>query len=111
MFSQSLRKLSIKLCEGLSGMHPYLPLLEQLELSINVGVLSSSLMPIIHNNNNSYPNLKSVTISITKNSSLPQGLKQFTSLQNLKLSYSELLDFKLEEEFKHLHTLGVEYHR
>ncbi|PIA64224.1 hypothetical protein AQUCO_00100009v1 [Aquilegia coerulea] len=109
MFSQTLRKLRIHNCPRLSGMKPCLPsLLEELRLWGDVGVLSSSLMPIIHNNNNSnnsYPNLKSVIIDFSKNSSLPQGLNQFTSLQKLHLSYCESLDFKPEEEFRHLHTL------
>ncbi|PIA40633.1 hypothetical protein AQUCO_02400001v1, partial [Aquilegia coerulea] len=109
MFSQTLKKLLINNCPGLSGMQPCLPpLLEELTLWGDVGVLSSSLMPIIHtnnNNNNSYPNLKSVIIGCSKFSSLPQGLNQFTSLQKLHLSYCRLLDFKPEEEFSHLHTL------
>ncbi|PIA64226.1 hypothetical protein AQUCO_00100012v1 [Aquilegia coerulea] len=104
MFSKTLRKLSIHNCPRLSGMKPCLPpLLEELSLWGDVGVLSSSLFPI---NNNSYPNLKSVTIiGSLEISSLPQGLNQFTSLQKLHLSYCESLDFKPEEEFRHLHTL------
>ncbi|PIA64239.1 hypothetical protein AQUCO_00100019v1 [Aquilegia coerulea] len=103
MFSKTLRKLSIHNCPRLSGMKPCLPpLLEELSLWGDVGVLSSSLFPI---NNNSYPNLKSVTIGSSKISSLPQGLNQFTSLQKLHLFYCKFLDFKPEEEFRHLHTL------
>ncbi|KAF5183557.1 hypothetical protein FRX31_026856 [Thalictrum thalictroides] len=71
----------------------------------DVGVLKTSLIPIIHNNKGSYPDLKLVTIGSTNISSLPQGLTQFMSLQRLELMYCESLDFKPEEEFRHLHTL------
>ncbi|KAL5714836.1 hypothetical protein ACHQM5_016743 [Ranunculus cassubicifolius] len=95
MFSHTLRKLEIEICPQVTGMQPFLPrLLEDLELWGDVGVLSRSLP--ISNDNESYPNIKSVSINSSPHSALPEGLHQLTSLNHLRIFYCEFLDFELE---------------
>ncbi|KAF9611709.1 hypothetical protein IFM89_034892 [Coptis chinensis] len=81
-------------CPNLKVEPHYLfpPRLETLELWRDVGVLSKSLMSLTYNNN-----LKTLLIFSLPHSSLPQGLNQLTSLQQLSFRYCEFLDFKPEE--------------
>ncbi|KAF9611761.1 hypothetical protein IFM89_034944 [Coptis chinensis] len=97
-----LHTLKIGYCPKLKVEPHYLfpPRLETLELWGDVGVLSKSLiMSLTHNNN-----LKSLTIKYFPHSSLPQGLNQLTSLQELNFYICKFLDFK-PEELKPLTTL------
>ncbi|KAF9611081.1 hypothetical protein IFM89_026965 [Coptis chinensis] len=82
-------------CPNLKVEPHYLfpPLLETLVLWWDVGVLSKSLMSLTHNNNN----LKTLCIFGLPHSSLPQGLNQLTSLQELNFLFCYSLDFKPEE--------------
>ncbi|KAF9610008.1 hypothetical protein IFM89_019648 [Coptis chinensis] len=86
--------LSLSYCPNLKVEPHYLfpPRLETLELYWDVGVLSKSLMSLTHNNNN----LKTLQIWFCPHSSLPQGLNQLTSLQQLSFRSCEFL-FKPEE--------------
>ncbi|KAF9611072.1 hypothetical protein IFM89_026956 [Coptis chinensis] len=81
-------------CPNLKVEPHYLfpPRLETLKLWFDVGVLSKSLMSLTHNNN-----LKTLIIFKSPHSSLPQGLNQLTSLQQLSFLGCESLDFKPEE--------------
>ncbi|KAF9610974.1 hypothetical protein IFM89_026254 [Coptis chinensis] len=81
-------------CPNLKVEPHYLfpPRLETLELGDDVGVLSKSLMSLTHNNN-----LKTLSIIWLPHSSLPQGLNQLTSLQQLGFYECDFLDFKPEE--------------
>ncbi|KAF9612101.1 hypothetical protein IFM89_038080 [Coptis chinensis] len=90
-----LHYLQIIQCPKLKVVPVYLfpPLLETLELGCHVGILSKSLMPLTHDNNN----LKTLHIFSFPHCSLPQGLNQLTSLQNLIFISCEFLDFKPEE--------------
>ncbi|KAF9612095.1 hypothetical protein IFM89_038074 [Coptis chinensis] len=90
----NITSLSLYYCPNLMVEPHYLfpPRLETLELFYDVGVLSKSLMSLTHNNN-----LKSLQISSSPHSSLPQGLNQLTSLQQLTFYSCEFLDFKPEE--------------
>ncbi|KAF9610754.1 hypothetical protein IFM89_024610 [Coptis chinensis] len=87
--------LLLMCCPNLKVEPQYLfpPRLESLELLEDVGVLSKSLMSLTHNNNS----LKSLSISSFPHSSLPQGLNQLTSLQQLIFNSCKYLDFKPEE--------------
>ncbi|KAF9612583.1 hypothetical protein IFM89_002179 [Coptis chinensis] len=97
MFSRSLKKLVIRECPGLIGMQHCLPQsFEHLELLRDLGALSKSLTPVTLNHNNGYPNLKYLQIGYSPCSSLPQGLNQLTSLQDLVVSNCMFLDFNPE---------------
>ncbi|KAF9611673.1 hypothetical protein IFM89_034856 [Coptis chinensis] len=87
--------LELDYCPNLKVEPHYLfpPQLETLVLSFDVGVLSKSLMSLTHNNNN----LKSLKIYGLPHFSLPQGLNQLTSLQQLTFYSCDFLDFKPEE--------------
>ncbi|KAF9596015.1 hypothetical protein IFM89_006942 [Coptis chinensis] len=102
MFSQSLKELQIWGCPELGRAQPCLPpLLESLEFYRNVGFLSNSLpvcdVECSHNNNNSYPYLKTVSIWSSPHSSLPKGFNKLKGIQRLDLSYCDTLDFELKE--------------
>ncbi|KAF9610086.1 hypothetical protein IFM89_019926 [Coptis chinensis] len=86
--------LKLFYCPNLKVEPHYLfpPRLETLELWLDVGVLSKSLMSLTHNNN-----LKTLQIWGSRHSSLPQGLNQLTSLQQLTFLNCQSLDFKPEE--------------
>ncbi|KAF9610088.1 hypothetical protein IFM89_019928 [Coptis chinensis] len=86
--------LLLSSCPNLKVEPHYLfpPRLETLILWRDVGVLSKSLMSLIHNNN-----LKTLEIYCLPHSSLPQGLNQLTSLQGLYFKFCHTLDFKSEE--------------
>ncbi|KAF9611670.1 hypothetical protein IFM89_034853 [Coptis chinensis] len=90
-----LHFLEICNCPKLKVEPHYLfpPLLETLELRYDVGVLSKSLISLTQNNNN----LKNLQIFDFPHSSLPQGLNQLTSLQELTFLNYKFLDFKPEE--------------
>ncbi|KAF5202529.1 hypothetical protein FRX31_007884 [Thalictrum thalictroides] len=101
MFSHELKDLKISDCPQLTGLQPSLPpLLEKLHLSGNVGVLKSSL-PLLHNNNDNYPNLNNFHIYHSAQSSLPEGFNQLTSIRQLNFSYCEILDFE-SDDLKHV---------
>ncbi|KAF9611698.1 hypothetical protein IFM89_034881 [Coptis chinensis] len=89
-----LHKLKISNCPKLKVVPVYLfpPRLEKLVLRGDVGVVSKSLMFLTHNNN-----LKSLYINSLPHSSLPQGLNQLKSLQELRFYSCKYLDFKPEE--------------
>ncbi|KAF9610767.1 hypothetical protein IFM89_024623 [Coptis chinensis] len=86
--------LRLYYCPNLKVEPHYLfpPRLESLVLLYDVGVLSKSLMSLTHNNN-----LKSLFIYSLPHFSLPQGLNQLTSLQQLSFYSCKYLDFKPEE--------------
>ncbi|KAF9611712.1 hypothetical protein IFM89_034895 [Coptis chinensis] len=90
-----LHELWIQECPKLKVEPHYLfpPQLESVLLQGDVCVLSKTLMSLTYNNNN----LNSLRIEYFPHSSLPQGLNQLTSLQQLKFYSCEFLDFKPEE--------------
>ncbi|KAF9611076.1 hypothetical protein IFM89_026960 [Coptis chinensis] len=92
----NITSLSLDYCPNLKVEPHYLfpPRLETLVLWRDVGVLSKSLMSLTHNNN---LNLKTLYIIESPHSSLPQGLNQLTSLQELNFVDCPTLDFKPEE--------------
>ncbi|PIA25062.1 hypothetical protein AQUCO_12900003v1 [Aquilegia coerulea] len=72
--SHALRVLIIENCPQLTGMQPSLPpLLEKLKLGRDVGDLSSSLLPLLHNNYD-YPNLNHFKILILHSRHSPNAL-------------------------------------
>ncbi|KAF9611089.1 hypothetical protein IFM89_026973 [Coptis chinensis] len=89
-----LNTLTISNCPKLKVVPHYLfpPQLESLKLWKDVGVISISLMSITHNSN-----LKSLEILDFPHSSLPQGLNQLTSLQELFFGECQFLDYKPDE--------------
>ncbi|KAF9596026.1 hypothetical protein IFM89_006953 [Coptis chinensis] len=102
MFSQSLKQLEIMDCPELGRAQPCLPpLLESLDFAGNVGFLSNSLpvcdVECSHNNNNSYPYLKTVYIFASPHSSLPKGFNKLKGIQRLILHRCDTLDFELKE--------------
>ncbi|PIA36580.1 hypothetical protein AQUCO_03300047v1 [Aquilegia coerulea] len=105
MFSPALKDLWISDCPQLTGLQPGLPpLLEKLSLNYDVGVLSSSLLPLLHTNNNKYPNLHYFFICNSSQSSLPHSFNLLTSIRKLQFLYCKFLDFG-PEDFKHLTML------
>ncbi|KAF9616069.1 hypothetical protein IFM89_028535 [Coptis chinensis] len=116
LFSPALRSLLIRNCPQLTGRQPCLPpLLEELELGQDTGILSNTILPLISgisspdhndttNNENDYPNLHSFSISDSRQSSLPQGFNQLTAIQKLDFRFCEFLDFT-PEDLKHLPML------
>ncbi|KAL5731547.1 hypothetical protein ACHQM5_004267 [Ranunculus cassubicifolius] len=107
MFSPSLKELKLSECPLLAeGMQPCLPLqLEKMILEGGVGVFSRSLLPE-SSSHNIYPNLKTVKIFYSRHSSLPQGLNNFKSLQDLEIMSCKLLDL-MPEELIHFPLLRV----
>ncbi|PIA36649.1 hypothetical protein AQUCO_03300097v1 [Aquilegia coerulea] len=100
-FFHALRDLEICNCPQLIEMQPSLPpFLEKLTL----GYLTSSLLPLLHNNKHNYPNLNYFEISYSSQSSLPQGFNLLTSIRHLKFSNCKFLDFK-PDDLKHLTML------
>ncbi|KAF9616089.1 hypothetical protein IFM89_028555 [Coptis chinensis] len=112
LFSPALRSLKISRCPQLTGRQPCLPpLLEKLELWLDTGILSKSILPLLisgigspDHNENDYPNLHSFSISDSEESSLPQGFNQLTAIQTLRFWSCEFLDFT-PEDLKHLPML------
>ncbi|KAL5728647.1 hypothetical protein ACHQM5_001710 [Ranunculus cassubicifolius] len=103
MLSSSLKDLHLSCCPRLThGMQPFLPsLLQKLTLKEDVGAVSRSLLSFsTMDSNNSYPNLKSISIWLSPLSSLPQGLNKFTSLQELEINQCEFLDLEPLEELR-----------
>ncbi|KAF9614814.1 hypothetical protein IFM89_020737 [Coptis chinensis] len=112
LFSPTLRSLKISSCPQLTGRQPCLPpLLEELDLDGDTGILSKSILPLLisgigspDHNENDYPNLHSFSIWWSEESSLPQGFNQLTAIQSLKFWSCEFLDFT-PEYLKHLPML------
>ncbi|KAF9613514.1 hypothetical protein IFM89_008393 [Coptis chinensis] len=112
LFSPTLRSLKISSCPQLTGRQPCLPpLLEELDLDGDTGILSKSILPLLisgigspDHNENDYPNLHSFSIWWSEESSLPQGFNQLTAIQSLKFWSCEFLDFT-PEDLKHLPML------
>ncbi|KAF9616101.1 hypothetical protein IFM89_028567 [Coptis chinensis] len=119
LFSPALRILKIWYCPQLTGRQPCLPpLLEELDLDGDTGILSKSILPLLisgigspdhsdtTNNENDYPNLHSFSICHSRQLSLPQGFNKLTAIQTLKFSSCIFLDFT-PEDLKHLPKLQL----
>ncbi|KAF9614684.1 hypothetical protein IFM89_019812 [Coptis chinensis] len=113
LFSPALRRLEISNCPHLMERQPCLPpLLEELTLVGDTGILSKSIMPLIsgigspdHDTTNN-KNLHSFSIWASRESSLPQGFNQLTAIHTLRFCACEFLDFT-PEDLNHLPKLQL----